>query len=229
MRTGLRFVLLAGLATAWLAFPVESPIAGTIVGKVTLTGDYALAGKAAMDADGLIRAQRSVVVSQKGGLANAVIYLKDVPGDFPAPSTPAELDQKEKTYVPHVLPILQGQKVDIANTDGILHNVHAYAGDDTVFNLAMPPYRKHATMEISTDHVVMIACDVHHHMRAWIFPVDNPFFSVSRQSGLFSIEGVPAGTYTIEAWHEVFGALQQTVTVKEGTAKTPVLFKFQAR
>lgn len=201
--------------------------AGTLVGKVQLDGEYQRAGMAAMDADQLIRAERSVVVSDKHGLANVVVYLVDVPGDFPLPEKLPIMDQVEKTYIPHVLPVRRGQKIDIANTDGILHNVHAYGGEDTLFNLAMPPFRKHAVMDIDTSEIVNIVCDVHRHMQAWIFPVANPFFAVSRESGLFTIEDVPAGTFTVRAWHELFGTLEQTVTVKVGDAKTPVIFKFK--
>lgn len=139
-----------------------------------------------------------------------------------------EIDQKEKTFVPHVLPLIRGQKVDIVNSDGILHNVHAYADGETLFNAAMPPFRKHYITEVNTDGPMMVSCDVHHHMRAWIVPLDTPHFAVSRETGLFSIEGIPEGTYTIRAWHELFGTLEQTVTIKPGTAKTPVLFKFTA-
>lgn len=216
---------LAGLGLT-LFLPGGTPQAGTIVGKVVLDGQYTVAGKTAMDADALIRAERSVVLSPKHALANAVISVLDVPGQYPPPEDSPELDQKEKTYKPHVLPIISGQKIDIVNSDGILHNVHAYAADKTVFNLAMPPFRKHAVMEVPPQGVTMVACDVHRHMRAWVIPLDNPFFAVSRETGLFSIKGVPAGTYKIRAWHEIFGTVEQTITVKDGEAKTPVVFKF---
>lgn len=206
--------------------------AGTIVGKVVLEGDYTIAGKVTLDADSLIRAKRAAVVSEQGGLANVVVSLEGVPGQFSPPAEPAVLDQREKTFVPHVLPILKGQQVKVLNSDGILHNLHGYNGKITLFNMAMPAFRKEVAMDIATEdaqEVAMMACDVHSHMRAWIVIRDNPFFATSPESGLFTIESAPEGTFTIRAWHEKFGSLEQRITVKPGDEKTPVIFKFQAQ
>lgn len=205
-------------------------LAGTIVGKVALDGRYDVAGKSALDPDELIRAQRAVVVSAKGRLANVVVSIEGVaPTGVPAGDLP-EIDQKEKTFVPHVLPIVRDQKVQFVNSDRILHNLHAYDGQKTLFNTAMPLQNQHLSVRIATEgDTVMVSCDVHKHMRAWILLRDNPYFAVSKESGLFSIPDVPSGTYTIRAWHEVFGTLEQTITVKDGPAKTPVIFTYHVK
>jgi len=224
MRIQAKQLFVLGLLALGFSLPAH---AGTLVGKAVVGGEYQLASRRTMDADALILAQRSVVVSDKGGIANVAVSVENVPGSFEPREASPELDQKEKTFVPHVLPVVRGHSVDFVNSDQILHNIHAYQGDTTLFNTAMPFQGQRLPFEIQEEAGELeVVCDVHKHMRAWIVVRDNPFFAVSKETGLFSIEGVPAGTYTVRAWHEVFGELEQTVTILEGDEKTPVLFKF---
>ena len=66
--------------------------------------------------------------------------------------------------------------------------------------------------------MVRVKCDVHPWMAAWVGVLDHPFFTVSAADGSFTIENVPAGTYTVEAWHEKFGTRTASVTVSEGAS-----------
>lgn len=61
--------------------------------------------------------------------------------------------------------------------------------------------------------MVPIRCDVHGWMNAYAGVMDHPYFAVSGPDGTFEIEGVPPGTYTIEAWHEKLGTLTQQIGV----------------
>ena len=66
----------------------------------------------------------------------------------------------------------------------------------------------------------MLFRSVHGWMHAKVFVMDNPFFAVSGEDGSFSIKGLPAGTYTLEAWHEKLGTKTGTVTVAANGAAT---------
>lgn len=62
-------------------------------------------------------------------------------------------------------------------------------------------------------------------MRAYAGVVDHPFWAVTRADGSFALEGLPAGTYTLEAWHERQGKRTAQVTVAEGaTAAVELVF-----
>jgi hypothetical protein len=61
--------------------------------------------------------------------------------------------------------------------------------------------------------MVPFQCDVHNWMHAWVGVLEHPFHAVSAADGTFSIEGLPPGSYTIEAWHEALGAQAHTVTI----------------
>ena len=64
-------------------------------------------------------------------------------------------------------------------------------------------------------------------MNAWVGVLDHPFYAVSATDGAFSLKGLPAGTYTIEAWHERFGTQTQTVMIGDKESKA-ITFTFKA-
>jgi hypothetical protein len=66
--------------------------------------------------------------------------------------------------------------------------------------------------------MVRLGCDVHPWMTAWVGVVEHPFFAVTDAEGRFEIAGVPAGSYTISAWHERLGTIERKVTVQKGMA-----------
>ena len=63
-----------------------------------------------------------------------------------------------------------------------------------------------------------VKCDVHPWMAAYVGVVEHPFFAVSGEDGSFSIDGLPAGDYVLEAWHEEFGTQTMSVSVGAGAA-----------
>jgi hypothetical protein len=71
-------------------------------------------------------------------------------------------------------------------------------------------------------------CNVHGWMHAYAAVLPHPFYSVTGADGKFAIDSLPAGTYTIEAWHEKYAAQTMTVTVAEHGAATAD-FTYSAR
>ena len=114
---------------------------------------------------------------------------------------------------------MAGQPLSVRNSDQTLHNVHTYKGASTIFNQAeipgLPPMMKKFDGPSS---IMKFKCDVHPWMTGYVAVTDHPFFAVTGDDGSFTIPNVPAGTYTIEAWHERFGTTTAEVTVVEGQA-----------
>jgi plastocyanin len=132
--------------------------------------------------------------------------------------------QHECMYEPRVQGAVEGQKIQIKNEDGTLHNVHAYNGTATLFNQAQPPGSPALSKDTKGD-VVKLKCDVHPWMAGFVVMNKNPYFSVTKD-GKFEIANVPAGTYTVEAWQEKLGTKQvQNVKVADG-ATAQADFKF---
>jgi hypothetical protein len=122
-----------------------------------------------------------------------------------------------------------GQPVEIVNSDATLHNVHAVAVTNTEFNFSQP-IKGHRRQQVFDKPEIMVPfkCEVHGWMRSYVGVVPHPFFAVSRADGTFEITGLPAGTYTIEAWHEQLGTQTQTVTV-DGKAGAAADFTFASK
>jgi plastocyanin len=171
-----------------------------------------------------------VVVNPNGTLKWVFVYVKEgVKGKYNPPSEPVVIDQQGCWYQPHVFGIMVGQKLEIRNSDPLLHNIHATPKKNKPFNIGQPvkgmkSYHTFDTPEI----MVPFKCDVHPWMSAYAGVLDHPFFSVSNDKGEFEIKNLPPGTYTIEAWHEKFGTLTQTVTVKPGETKQ-IEFTFERK
>jgi hypothetical protein len=114
----------------------------------------------------------------------------------------------------------------VRNSDETLHNVHALPVDNPSFNEGQPFADMEMTRTFSEPEVMVpFKCDVHPWMSAYAGVVDHPFFAVSGADGRFDLEGLPAGTYTVEAWHEELGSARREVTVADGE-RAEITFDF---
>ena len=228
--------LAAGLIAAAAVFPGAAPFASSITGTITFEGTPPALKPLSMSADPGCAKQHSgpvpderLVLGSGNAMANVMVYVsKGLPAGktYPAPKTPAVLDQKGCLYVPHVMGITVGQAYRILNSDGILHNVHALPKINKSFNLPMPANRKEASATFDKPEAMFqIKCDVHPWMSAWVGAFTHPFFSVTAKDGKFTISGLDPGTYEITAWHEVLRTQTATVTVAANETKAQN-FKF---
>jgi hypothetical protein len=201
----------------------------SVAGKISFEGTAPAAEKvklsadakcAAMHKDGL---ERQPIKVKDGGLADVLVYVKSgASGTYPAPAEDVLLDQHGCDYTPHMVAMVAGQKLKIRNSDDTLHNIHPRPQVNQEFNVGQP--RQGMESEKTFDKAEMlipVGCDVHPWMRAYISVLSNPFFAVTGEDGSFTIKGLPAGTYDIEAVHGKLGAekaVSGTVTVKDGEA-----------
>ncbi len=133
----------------------------------------------------------------------------------PPPLTTAKVDQRDKTFTPHVSVVTRGTTVRFPNDDTVFHNVFAYF-QAKKFDLGM--YPRGTTKKVTFDKtgLVIILCNVHSYMSAYIMVVDTPYYAVSDDTGHFHLPNVPPGTYTLHGWQESGATLTQTVTVGRG-------------
>ncbi len=157
-----------------------------------------------------------VIVGDGGGLKNVFVYVKEgLEGQmFDIPTEAVMLDQQGCMYTPHVFGVRAGQTLTIRNSDETLHNIHAMPADNKEFNIGQP-VQGLTTDRIFANPEVMVPfkCDVHKWMASYVGVVDHPFFATTDINGSYSIPGLPAGDYVVEAWHEKYGTQQMSVTV----------------
>jgi plastocyanin len=162
------------------------------------------------------------VVVENGGLNNVFVYVKDGLGKyyFDVPAQAVTVDQQGCRYRPHVFGVRAGQPIEINNSDPTLHNVNAVARVNRGFNFGQPMQGMKNTATFTAPEVmVRIKCDVHGWMNTYAGVLDHPYFAVTSSGGKFELKNVPAGTYTVEAWHEKLGAQTQNVTLAEKDSK----------
>ncbi len=174
---------------------------------------------AEMHADHPLMSQEAVV-GDGGALAYVFVYVKSgVEKVYDPPADAVVIDQKGCHYEPHVFGMIAKQKLIIRNSDPTLHNIHALPTTNKEFNIGQPNQGMETAKTFTQPEVmVKFKCDVHPWMSAYVGVVTNPFFAVSDEKGNFSIKGLPAGDYEIEAWHEKFG--KQTAKVKVGAGES---------
>ncbi len=186
-------------------------------GRIRLDGD-----KQCVELNKSNQREVSDVITGDGNtLRNVFVYVKDgLDGRMYAPpTTPVVLDQQRCEYVPHVLGIQVGQPLEIRNSDPLMHNIRADAQINRGFNQGQPVPMSTTKTFATREVMVPIKCDVHAWMRAHIGVVDHPFFAVTGADGTFALESLPAGTFTIEAWHETLGTQTMQITVGAGESK----------
>lgn len=156
---------------------------------------------------------KGTVTTAAGATADAVVLVDAPSSAMPAGAPHAAMDQRNETFVPHVLAVAAGTTVDFHNGDPALHNVTS-ASPAKVFDLGM--FARGETRSVAFDRpgVVAIRCNVHPRMSAFIVVHSNPWIAVTDARGRYTIGGVPAGTYPVRVWHEAFGERPSTVTVR---------------
>ncbi len=189
-------LLSVALAAMLSAAVAVEPAAGSLRGRVSFGGGSAPQGIIPSD---------TVVYLTGGGLT----------AQRQRPSIPPVLNQRDITFVPHVLPVVAGTKVELRNSDAILHTVHTASQKNPVFDR---PELGHQSAEVAFDfpEVIPITCDVHSQMTAYIVVVPTPYFTKADGDGSFSLTDIPPGKYRLIAWHEKYQSAETDVEVGAG-------------
>src|SRR5262249_55651281 len=170
--------------------------------------------------------QEAVVADLEGNLANVFVKLQGTFPQAPVPTQPVTIDQRGCIYIPRMVGVRVGQTLEVKNNDPLLHNVHGLSARNNGFNVSEPAAGMVQQFRPKDEEVMLrIKCDVHSWMTSYVGVVSHPYFGVSNAMGIIEMSNVPAGTYMIQAWHERFGPLMQSVRVRAG-ATTMVEFMY---
>ena len=217
-------------------YQVAPASAGSITGKIQYAGKAPVrkpidmsSDPACVDAHKGKAYDESLLVSSKGELGNAFVYIKSgLEGKhFAIPAQPVVIDQNGCWFRPRILGVQTGQQFQVINSDPVTHNIHPMAVTNREWNHSQGPgdppmNRKFLQPEV----MIPVKCNIHSWMHAYIGVVDNPYFAVSADDGSFTINNLPAGTYTLGVWQEKLGTLEQQVTIApHATANAGFVFK----
>lgn len=150
-------------------------------------------------------------------LRRGVVYLEQAPRGAFDEREPARavMDQRNETFVPHVLAVMVGTTVDFPNSDRTYHNVFSLSRAKR-FDLGRYAVGRSKSVVMDRPGIVRVFCDIHSHMNAFILVFAHRFFDVTDADGGFELPDVPAGTYTVVAWYEGEARATRSATVTGG-------------
>lgn len=220
-------VLPAATLAAYEGGPVTD--GGKVSGRILFQGAVPTAERMPVTQDQNIcgeepKASEALVVSASGGLQSAVVWLDGITRGKPLPAEPrAEINNTTCRFEPHVQGAIVGSRIDVKNSDDVLHNTHARQGTDrlTVFNVGLPIQGQVSRQRLKRPGLVKVGCDAGHTwMSAFIYVFEHPYYAVTDADGNFSITDIPAGKYTVQIWHETLGTKSAEVTITPAGAAT---------
>src|SRR5437764_2192003 len=167
-----------------------------------------------------VQAKRYEIVTKGGVLSTqpplAVIYLD---GSFPQPASlpTKQVTQKDLTFIPALLPVRVGTKVEFPSLDDTYHNIFSYSPAKR-FDLGRyrPDERPVPSQVFDKPGLVTLRCDIHEHMRGLILVLNTPYFVMTDTAGRFRLGGLPAGHYTLRAWIDRTTTREKPVDLKNG-------------
>ena len=126
------------------------------------------------------------------------------------------IEQRNKTFAPHVMAVPVGSTVSFPNFDPIFHNVFSLSKAKP-FDLGM--YKNGETREVKLDKpgIVRLGCNLHANMSAYLVVVDAPHYVIVNSDGTYSFKSLAPGKYRVQAWNEQSGEpLATSVTIQPG-------------
>src|SRR5207247_1345361 len=165
-------------------------------------------------------AKRYEIVTRGGALSTqpplAVVYLAGSFSKVRSPST-NQSPQKDLAFVPSLLPVQVGTRIEFPNLDDTYHSIFSYSPAKR-FDLGRyrPDERPIPSEVFDAPGLVTLRCDIHEHMRGLILVLNSPYFVVTDPDGRFRLSGLPSGRYVLKAWIDSKTTRERPVELKNG-------------
>jgi plastocyanin len=164
--------------------------------------------------------KRYEIITKAGVLSTqpplAVVYLD---GHFSPPASlpMKEVAQKDLMFIPALLPIEVGTRVQFPNLDDTYHNIFSYSPTKR-FDLGRyrPEERPIPSVVFDQPGLVTLRCDIHEHMRGLILVLNTPYFVMTNTAGRFRLDKLPTGHYTLKAWTDSRTTREKPIDLKDG-------------
>jgi plastocyanin len=132
---------------------------------------------------------------------DAVVYAEPETPAAPAkPVAGIEIEQKERKFLPLVTVIQSGSQISFPNNDSVRHHIYSFS---SAKKFEQKLYNGTAAAPVVFDKAgtVVLGCNIHDRMLAYIQVVDTPYFGKTDASGKVTLDRLPAGKYSVKVWH----------------------------
>ncbi len=167
-------------------------------------------------------ADLTVSVTDRNGqsVKDAVVYALPLSGRAPARKSSAEVEQRDKQFVPYVSAVQTGSRVQFPNRDTVKHHLYSFSPAKK-FELPLYAGTPPEPIKFETEGLVTLGCNIHDWMIAFILVVPTPWFRVTDANGSAQLRDLPTGSYNVEVWQPRLRnsseQSRQQVAVKAGT------------
>ena len=220
---------------------VPSDETGTITGQVMWEGERPEPKKdLAMDdpkttegckhgeGGALDKKDDTVLIDEKGGVANVVLTIEVKDFERTVPTDPILFDQEGCRFKPHVAVVPVGGTLRFDNSDDTNHNIHTFAKKNTSVNKNISGGTNFDQV-LDKAEVIDIKCDIHPWMKGYVVVTDATHYAISNVDGTFKIEGLPPGEYELAWWHEEFGKGKTEKVKVEAGKEASLVHKLSAK
>ena len=146
--------------------------------------------------------------------SHVAVYLEGGPKSPSTEITKASIEQRDRRFVPDLVVIPAGSTVSFPNFDPIFHNVFSLSKAKS-FDLGNYREGQSRLVTFPVPGLVAVYCHLHSNMAASIVVAPSRWAVRVDKDGIFSLKDIPAGTYTVVAWHKTAGTFRKTVTIGE--------------
>ena len=156
-------------------------------------------------------------------LADVLVYVRSglpARAKYQAPAAPVAIELRGCRLRPRVVPVMAGQALELRNLDSLPHRIGAAAARNRGFDVTLAPGERTRRYLATPEIPVGLRCDAHAEAAAYVAVLAHPFYALTGTDGRYSLRGLPAGTYSIEAWHHRYGTRAATLTVTGAGAQT---------
>jgi len=153
---------------------------------------------------GLPAQAATVTIKAGDGSGNAldsvVVSLVPVARAALPAARPAQIEQRNKTFLPAISVVQTGTAIEFPNNDTVRHHVYSFSAAK-VFELKLYAGKPEKPVVFDKQGVVVLGCNIHDKMAAYVVVVDTPWSAISQTDGVARIADVPTGDYQLQLWH----------------------------
>jgi plastocyanin len=180
-------------------------------------------------------AQLTVKVSDSQGIAieDAVVELiTSVAIKVNTDNKHHEMSQKNRTFLPFVLAVTKGAKVDFPNLDRTRHHVYSFS-EAKPFELKLYIGKTEAPILFDKPGLVALGCNIHDYMQAFIYVADGPLLEVTTDNGNVVFDNLELGEYQVKVWHpwqkNVLSPLKMNLNTEQASLPLTLDIEHQAK